>query len=154
MIVNGYEIKPGADLRRANLYGANLYGADLYRADLSEAYLREANLSEAYLREANLSRADLRKADLRGTYLSGTNLSRADLREANIDFSCFPLWCGSFDLKCDQRLFWQLLAHAARLNVVYEDGDTEIKEAILDIRKYANKFCEYRGDVSKISEEY
>ena len=28
-IVNGYEIKPGADLRYADLHGANLYGADL-----------------------------------------------------------------------------------------------------------------------------
>ena len=34
MIVNGYEIKSGANLRGADLRGADLHGADLYGADL------------------------------------------------------------------------------------------------------------------------
>ena len=49
MIINGYEIKPGANLSGADLSGANLRGADL-----SGANLRGANLSGANLRGAVL----------------------------------------------------------------------------------------------------
>ena len=44
MIVNGYEIKPRADLSRAYLSEANLSGADLSKANLSKANLSGANL--------------------------------------------------------------------------------------------------------------
>ena len=39
MIVNGYEIKPWADLRGADLSGANLRGANLIGANLRGAVL-------------------------------------------------------------------------------------------------------------------
>lgn len=29
------------------------------------------------------------------------NLWKADLREANIDYSCWPLWCGSLSVKVE-----------------------------------------------------
>ena len=54
MKVSGYEIRPGANLSRA----------DLRWADLREANLRGADLREADLREADLRGADLREADL------------------------------------------------------------------------------------------
>ena len=57
MLANGYEIKPGADLRGANLSGANLRWVNLREANLSGANLREANLSGANLRGADLSEA-------------------------------------------------------------------------------------------------
>ena len=64
MIVNNYEIKPGAglkgaDLRRANLTGANLTGADLTGANLINADLTGANLFGADLAHTNLFRANL-----------------------------------------------------------------------------------------------
>ena len=65
---------------------ANLRGADLSRADLSEA---------------DLSRADLSRADLRGADLSG----------ANLDYSCWPLCCGSKGVKVDAKIAAQLAAH-------------------------------------------
>jgi len=83
-VINGYEIKPfadlrdadlrDADLRDADLYGASLYGANLYGADL-----RDANLCDANLRDANLCDANLYGAYLYGAYLYG-----ADLRDANL----------------------------------------------------------------------
>ena len=104
MIVNGYRISPGADLRgadltgadlsRAKLKGADLTGADLeevdlYGADLSGATLRNVHLSAAYLADADLIGADLTGADLRGTDLedadlTGADLTGADLRNTNI----------------------------------------------------------------------
>ena len=86
------ELKPFADLSRANLSradlrGVNLSEANLRRADLRGANLHEADLSGAHLSRANLSRADLRRADLseadlRGADLSGANLRGADLTNA------------------------------------------------------------------------
>lgn len=89
--VNGYEIKPEADLRGANLSGADLRGANLHLADLSGA---------------NLCRANLHLVNLRG----------ADLRGADLDYSCWPLWCGSVGVKADERLVSQLAYHLVALD--------------------------------------
>ena len=64
-VVNGYEIKPDANLR-----GAYLRGADLGFAYLMYANLVDANLRFANLRDANLRGADLRGADLRDAQVS------------------------------------------------------------------------------------
>lgn len=68
MIVNGYEIKQGANLHCADLRGADLCHADLCHADLSGANLNEANLSGA---------------DLSGAYLRNTNLTNTKMPPLN-----------------------------------------------------------------------
>ena len=73
-VVNGYKIKPGANLRYANLRYANLRYANLRSADL-----RSANLRDASLRYANLMYADLRYADLRYADLGSADLMYANL---------------------------------------------------------------------------
>jgi len=93
-VINGYEIKPfadlyGANLRDAYLYGANLCGANLHGADLCGANLRDAdlhdaNLCGANLCGANLCGANLHGADLRDAYLYGANLCGANLHGANL----------------------------------------------------------------------
>ena len=60
----------------------------------------------------NFSGADLRDVDLSGANLSGANLWCANLSGADIDYSCWPLWCGSIGVKIDERQARQLLAHA------------------------------------------
>ena len=112
-IINGikYNIESEADLQGADLRGADLQGADLRYADLQGADLRRDDLYEADLREANLRGANLYKADLRGTDLRG-----ADLRGTNLDFSCFPLWCGSFNIRVDDNIIEQLFTHIRRLD--------------------------------------
>lgn len=82
-LMNGAELS-GANLRDALLRGANLSSANLYRAELSEAELYRAYLSCANLCGANLSGADLRCASIGGADLSGANLIDADLRGANL----------------------------------------------------------------------
>ena len=79
MKVNGYEIKPfanlrgayfrGADLRGTNLKGADLRGADLRGADFEGATLRGADLRDAKLEGAKLEGADLEYANVKGTIL-------------------------------------------------------------------------------------
>ena len=73
MKVNGYEIKPYAYLK-----GANLSGADLEGANLSGADLRYANLAGANLQDANLKGADLYCANLEGANVTGTILEKKE----------------------------------------------------------------------------
>lgn len=96
------------DLRGADLEGADFKTADLQGADLQIANLKIANLDGAYLR------------------LQG------DL----IDFSCWPLWCGSFDVKVDARIARQLAYHLCRLDCDDEEY-LKVRDAIKD---FANKF--------------
>ena len=87
---------------------ADLQGANLRRADL-----QDANLVGANLRGANLRGADLRRADLRG----------ADLQDADLDFSVWPLWCGSIGAIVDSRIQRQLLYHAYATDNPEQDAD-------------------------------
>ena len=52
----------------------------------------------------------------------------ADLRGADLDFSCFPLWCGGSKFKCDTKLIYQLLAHICTLDFPDDEG---IKDLIM-----------------------
>jgi len=90
---------------RANLRDADLHGANLRCADLRYANLHGADLSGANLHGADLSGANLRYADLSGADLSG----------ANLDYSCWPIWCGSLDVKADEAIVGQLLYHVLDL---------------------------------------
>ena len=100
---------------------------DLHGKDLSDANLRDANLRYADLRGANLSHADL----------SGASLHGADLRGASLDYSCWPLWCGSLhDVQIDKRIFAQLAYHLCRVIV----DDDECKAAQKALYPIANQF--------------
>jgi len=127
-----------AYLYRANLSGANLRGANLREANLSGADLSGADLRWADLYRANLSGANLRGANLREANLFKANLSGADLHGADLDFSVFPLWCGSFNIQDDGRLAKQLLGHIARLDI----SDKVLAKWIKTIPKeYVNDLC-------------
>ena len=105
---------------------------------LHEKWLRrEPGGKKANLSGANLSSADLRGADLSDADLSGADLSDADLRGANVDFSSWPLWCGSLKgVKVDARIARQLAYHLC--SVVCDDPEfTSIRDQILP---FANKF--------------
>jgi uncharacterized protein YjbI with pentapeptide repeats len=120
-----------ANLQHANLQGTNLQDADLQDANLQHANLQHANLQYAYLQYADLQHADLQYANLQHADLQHANLQYANLQDANLqdaklqyaklqyadlDYSSFPLWCGSFGIKCDIRLPAQLAYHLCRLD--------------------------------------
>lgn len=81
-------------------------------------------------------RANLSGADLRGADLNGADLSEADLCGANLDYFCWPLWCGSLDVKVDARIARQLAYHFCRLDC----DDPEYLETRKAIAKFANGF--------------
>ena len=124
------------DLRGADLRSADLRYAELRYVDLSDADLRYANLSGADLSDANLSGADLSGANLIGADLRRVDLNGANLNGADLDYSCYPLSCGSLHLKADKRLACQLAYHLCSLQC--DDADyIKMRNSILD---FANQF--------------
>ena len=98
-----------------------------------------ADLRNAVLRGADLCGADLSDADLRG----------ADLRGADVDYSSWPLWCGSLKgVKVDARIARQLAYHLC--SVVCDDP--EFTSARNQILPFANKFhrVDECGELEKI----
>jgi len=128
------------------LCDADLHNADLFYADLRGANLLHADLHNADLRYADLRHADLRYADLRHADLCDANLRHANLRGVDIDFSCFPLWCGSFRIIDDGKLAKQLLSHIARLDI----RDKNVSKFVDSIpSEFKNEFCE-RHEVIRV----
>ena len=145
-----YDLR-GADLSYANLSGVNLNNADLKGTNLCVANLNGADLSNTKLNGANLRSTDLRGANLNGADLSGANLIGADLRRvgfnganlngANLDYSCYPLSCGSLHLKADKRLACQLAYHLCSLQC--DDADyIKMRNSILDFANQFHRVCE------------
>lgn len=81
---------------------------------------------------ANLRDANLRYADLRG----------ANLRGVDLDYSCWPLWCGSLGVHIDDRLAKQLLYHLLYNAAYSKNISEEVKNVLLepDIVALANEF--------------
>ena len=59
--------------------------------------------------EVKGERLDLTRADL-----TDANLTYADLTDADLDYSAWPLWCKSLNVKIDKRLAAQLMYHTMR----------------------------------------
>lgn len=68
--------------------------------------------------------------------LQGSNLRDANLQGADLDYSCWPLWCGSLDVKVDRRIAAQLAYHFCRLDC----DDPDYIEARNAIVNFANEF--------------
>ena len=85
--------------------------------------------------------ANLREADLRG----------ANLRGADIDYACWPLWCGSKTVKVDAKIARQLAAHFCVLDCD-DRGYLAAREAILEFAKKSHRAADL-GLVSGESEK-
>jgi uncharacterized protein YjbI with pentapeptide repeats len=135
-----------ADLTYADLTRADLTYADLTYADLTRADLTYADLTNVILIEADLTGANLNGARLTYAGLNGANLNGARLNGARLDFSAWPLWCGSIEATVDDRLSKQLAYHAI---CVMSDGQ---KIAFLkDPIAWANAFHQV-GSVPRIEQ--
>lgn len=74
--------------------------------------------------------------------LYGADLNSADLRDANLDFSCWPLWCGGLGIKIDDRIARQLIYHVCSAVVSSPEISDSIKSVMLSrpVLDIANKF--------------
>lgn len=64
------------------------------------------------------------------------NLQDADLRGADLDYNCWPLWCGSFNVIVDKKIAAQLAYHFCRLIC----DDEEVKASQKALYPLANQF--------------
>ena len=103
------------------------------------------NLTYANLRYANLINADLTYANL-----TGADLRYVDLTGADLDFSCLSLWCGSFNMKVDDRFIYQLICHLYRFNLKNCSEKVKILLNDSNLKNYRNKFTEYRSDIKNV----
>ena len=76
---------------------------------------------------ANLQWTNLKGADLKGADLRRADLQEANLEKTNLDYSCWPLHCGSKNVKLDKELQAQLLGH-----IVDACKDVQFTEEQLD----------------------
>jgi hypothetical protein len=138
-----------ANFYEANLCEANLIKANLTYINLFGANLKAANLNYANLRHANFWRANLEGASLLGADLRYARLYKTNLHGANIDYSAFPLWCGSFDVDIDKRIAVQMIYHLCRLKC----DDEEFIALRNSMINFANKFHHIKtGDCNKLIE--
>ena len=89
-----------------------------------------------------------KRANLRYADLHHANLNDANLRGADIDFSCWPLWCGSFDVIVDRRIAAQLAYHFCRVIC----DDPEVMECQKALYKLANTFHRV-GELPRLGDE-
>ena len=108
-----------------------------------------ANMSRANLRGANLRGADLSDADLSDANLSYANLSYADLRGADLDYSAWPLWCGSLTADVDDRLVYQLLYHTLSVVKNSPNVSEELKKDLLTQKNLDIALAFHRVDECK-----
>ena len=88
-------------------------------------YACEAGSMKLAVKAAIEAKANLRWADLRGANLSG----------ADLDYSCWPLWCGSNKVKIDVEIAAQLAAHFCAVDC----DDKDYQKARKAILKFALK---------------
>ena len=149
----------GADLVGSSLYGANLSYADLSctrleysdlsYADLSHAKITDSVVIGADLSYANLIGADLTDADLGNAELSYADLSHADLTGANlwkarIDFSSWPLWCESLQVRGRDDRQAQILYHI--LSVLSVENLALTPQVLID---FANTFHRVKDGICR-----
>lgn len=84
--------------------------------------------------------ADGKKANLNEANLNGADLNEADLRGANIDYSCWPLWCGSLKVHIDDRIGIQLLYHAIAPILYSKNTSVQLKKEVSALIETANRF--------------
>lgn len=100
------------------------------------ADLREANLRWADLRGVDMRCTDIRCTDMRWSDTRWADIRGSDIRGVNLDFACWPLWCGSLDVIVDKRIAAQLAYHFCRIIC----DDDEVKAAQKALAPLANQF--------------
>jgi uncharacterized protein YjbI with pentapeptide repeats len=129
------------DLRYVRFDSCDLRGVVFDNSMLSKVDFFDANLTKASLRNCDLVgtsfyKATLVYADLTGSNLFKANLRNADIRYAHIDFTSFPLSCGSLNLKIDIGKACQFLYHLCSMKCDDEEF-MAIRESLLP---FANRF--------------
>ena len=107
------------------------------RANMQDANMQCADMQYANMQCANMQRTDMRHADMRSA-----KMQRTDMRGANIDYSAWPLCCGSLKAYVDDRIAIQLLYHTLSVVQYSPYVSEDVKRTLLtrDVVDVANRF--------------
>jgi len=112
----------GKGIEVAVKQGISLAHADLRHIDLDNRDLSGGEFTSADFRNSRLSRTDFRGANLWDAEFHGANMHGMDIRGAGIDFTSWPLWCGSVGVIVDEKQARQILAHAFNATKAFWPG--------------------------------
>ena len=125
-----------ADMQQSDMQRANMQRANMQRANMKWADMRGVDMQQSDMRGADMRGANMQWADMRGADMQWADMRGADMRGVDLDFSCWPLWCGSLDVIVDKRIAAQLAYHFCRLVC----DDDEVKSAQKMLAPLANQF--------------
>jgi len=134
----------GANMAGANMTCANMIGADMTCANMAGANMIDADMRGAILTDADMVGANLKCANMTGAVLRGAILTDADMAGADLDFSSWPLWRGSCEVKLDKKNN-ERFAYYCMVNMSAE----VLADFLQNPVEFANRFAERKG-ISKI----
>lgn len=128
--------------RRATMQGADLRNVNMNRADMRGVNMQRANMLHADMQYANMQCAKMQHADMRHADMRSAEMQRTDMRGANIDYSAWPLCCGSLKAYVDDRIAIQLLYHTLSVVQYSPYVSEDVKRTLLtrDVVDVANRF--------------
>lgn len=140
-------IMQGEDLRNVNMNRADMMGVNMQRANTQRADMQDANMWGADMRGANMQRANMQRAnmqhvDMQHADMRSAEMQRTDMRGVNIDYSAWPLCCGSLKAYVDDRIAIQLLYHTLSVVQYSRYVSEDVKRTLLtqDVVDVANRF--------------
>lgn len=120
-----------SEFNSCDLSGARLEKVSARRSvflvcEIESAYAEGSDFSATQFNSCNMDSCDMNNAILHGVQFCrcntrGMHLNGSDMTGANIDYSAWPMWCGSYGVKVDRRLFEQLVMHLC--GVVVDDRE-------------------------------
>ena len=151
------------DAHMVDFRGANLSDSHKNDGKFRHCLFHDAKLRQVWAERCIFLNSDFTRADLRGgkfkqshfnnaylnkAILNGAGFQGADFDGVKLDFAAWPLECGSFQVKADDRLVCQLIAHLTRLDL--QNCTPRVRDMVENIRPWANEFCRYRDDVLEV----
>lgn len=125
-----------------------LFNNDFECADIADCIFQNTVLSRNNFHKALFFNTKLVKCEFPNNNLLKADLEGVQLMETPFDLSTFPLWCGSFGMKPDDRLVAQLIYHVMRFGT--DNMSDAVKKQLAEIRgmPIAKIFPEkYRNDI-------
>lgn len=128
--------------KRANMKGADLRTVNMNRADMRGVNMQRANMLHADMQYANMQCANMQHADMRSADMRSAEMQRTDMQGADLDYSAWPLCCGSLKAYVDDRIAIQLLYHTLSVVQYSPYVSEDVKRTLLtrDVVDEANRF--------------
>ncbi len=107
------------DWENCKFENCNFEYSDLSSSCIENCEFIDCNFYHCDMNNGCLTNSIFRDCDVRVVNLLMTDLTNTDFSTSNIDYSTFPLWCGSFDVILDDEQKQQLLYHLLRIAPEY-----------------------------------